>query len=237
MSRCLSPLLPPDWRCPGCDEPAKKSDKPIILHHDHLEDVVRDLANQFDGQRSNVQRHVTIESRIFVDTVLLYRRFRPTPLCTDCNNLDGHNLKKKYGAAPGFSFDVQQIRSINKSGDRTIIRQRAFEQWKNFESEYEVCLSKLISGWGQAISSYEPSRDFQYPIARCGAFDGLTTVFDTLTYRNASWVCSEAIKLIRNNLMPMKPPKALERSFRKRLSLNSGRQTKSTVYGIKRDLL
>lgn len=223
MSGCLSPLLPTTWCCPGCNLPLGERKQPIVLHHDHLENVMRGLANSLDGHQLTKPRRPTINSNLFVGFVLQHRRFKPTPVCTDCNHIDGQELQTKFRSPSGFSFSPAQLAALERCPDGKVRMQSAHELWLAYKPQYEAILQAIINDWETTTISYHPEDDFAVPPFEEIAYVDIDTIFESLTFEDSTKVRKAALKALECTI-GLKVEKALSDAFLKKRLLNAGIQ-------------
>ena len=143
----LLPFIPPEWRCPACDEPP--DGRPVVLHHDHLENFVAWLARGSTERDDRLHDH-----RSLTAFVLANRRFPPTPICELCNRLDGSNLKQVHEADPWFSFTPAQMRGVVEEGGRSrprTLHRIAGDHWVASRPDHFGNLERMRSSFDQEL--------------------------------------------------------------------------------------
>lgn len=133
-------MTPMDWRCPACCRT-----KPSIAkldhhnyaschlheHHDHMQDIVKDLFAQSSANRSDVIAD-SLSERFATRTAFAISAYDNTVICADCNKADGE-AKKFVGTDRNFSFSPSEISEFiitTPNQEHEIDKEKASEIWQ-----------------------------------------------------------------------------------------------------------
>ncbi len=140
------------WTCPGCNRGKAQlfrvNQAGILLarldvHHDHLEDYIKDQLRQRFGQEwpqkipSDTHHIETLGST-------LVRRFAATIVCIDCNAADGAAKNQIAGIHPHFSFrpaEIAAFSSITPNQSHKVDAAKAERIWQNVQPELQQRLA------------------------------------------------------------------------------------------------
>ncbi|TDO97201.1 hypothetical protein [Marinomonas balearica] len=140
-------MTPMDWKCPSCCRP-----KPDIAkldhhnyaschlheHHDHMQDIVKDLFAQSSANRTDVIAD-NLSERFAIRTAFAISAYDNTVICADCNKADG-DAKKLVGADRNFSFSPGEISEFiitTPNQEHKIDKDKGSEIWHQNKHTFE----------------------------------------------------------------------------------------------------
>ncbi len=136
------------WTCPGCGRGKadlfRVNQAGILLarldvHHDHLEDYIKDQLRQRFGQEWT-QKIPSDTHHIETLGSTLVRRFAATIMCIDCNAADGAAKNRIGGIHPHFSFRPNEIAAftvVTPNQPHQVDAAKALQIWQSVQSEFQ----------------------------------------------------------------------------------------------------
>lgn len=172
-------LTPVNWNCPCCGRSKSeivRLNKNNYLtcqlhnHHDHMEDVVKSLFEQFSTERETIVAD-DLSEKFAQKIAFSLSAYDNTVVCFDCNKADS-DAKKVVNAHRSFSFSPSEIREfiiVTPNQEHKIDEEKATKVWQRVKPIFETRLN-LAKEFAKIAANksdwYQPSKETAKQIER-----------------------------------------------------------------------